>query len=79
MKLMATKGKLSSLKHVDVGVYEHCILGKQKKVSFSRTRKTPKVEMLELVHTDVWGPSPVKSIRNSRSYVTFIDEFTRKV
>ena len=37
MKLMATKGKLSNLKLVDIGVCEHCILGKQKKVSFSRT------------------------------------------
>jgi len=26
--LMAEKGKLSSLKHVDVGVCEHCIFGK---------------------------------------------------
>ncbi|KAL5129021.1 Retrovirus-related Pol polyprotein from transposon TNT 1-94 [Glycine soja] len=50
MKLMAAKGKLSSLKHVDVGVYQHCIFGKQKKVSFSRVGKTPKVEKLELVH-----------------------------
>ena len=79
MKLMATKGKLPSLKHVDVGVCEHCILGKQKKVSFSRAGKTPKVARLELVHTDVWGPAPVKSIGNSRYYVTFIDDSTRKV
>lgn len=79
MKLMAAKGKLSSLKHVDVGVCEHCIFGKQKKVSFSRAGKTPKVEKLELVHTDVWGPAPVESVGNSRYYVTFIDDSTRKV
>ncbi|XP_014627753.1 uncharacterized protein LOC114375550 [Glycine soja] len=46
MKLMAAKGKLSSLKHVDVGVCENYIFGKQKKVSFSRAGKTPKVEKL---------------------------------
>ena len=79
MKLIAEKGKLSSLKHVDVGVCEHCIFGKQKKVSFSRAGKTPKVEKLELVHTDVWGPTLVKSVGNSRYYVTFIDDSTRKV
>jgi len=79
MKLMATKGKLSNLKHVDVGVYEHCIFGKQKKVSFSRAGKNPKVEKLELVHTDIWGPAPVKSVGNSCYYVTFIDDSTRKV
>ncbi|CAJ2648559.1 unnamed protein product [Trifolium pratense] len=79
MKLMATKGKLSNLKHVDVGVCEHCIFGKQKKVSFSRTGKNSKVEKLELVHTDVWGPAPVKSIGGSCYYITFIDDSTRKV
>jgi len=79
MKLMAAKGKLSSLKHVDVGVCEHCIFGKQKKVSFSKAKKTPKVEKLELVHTDVWGPAQVKSVENSRFYVTFIDGSTRKI
>ena len=65
MKLMAAKGKLSILKHVDVGVCEHCIFGKQKKVSFSKAKKTPKVEKLELVHTDVWGPTTVKYVGNS--------------
>jgi len=79
MKLMAAKGKLSILKHVDVGVCEHCMFGKQKKVSFSRVGKTPKVEKLELVHIDVWGPTPVKSVGNSCYYVTFIDDSTRKV
>jgi len=79
MKLMAAKGKLSSLKHVDVGVCEHCIFGKQKNVSFSMAGKTPKVEKLELVHTDVWGPAPVKFVGNSRYYVTFIDDSTRKL
>ena len=53
---MVAKGKISSLKHVDVGVCEHCIFGKKRKVSFSKAGKTPKVEKLELVHTDVWGP-----------------------
>ena len=66
MKLMVATGKLSSLKHVDVGVCEHCIFGKQKNVSFSRAGKTTKVEKLELVHTDVWGPTPVKFVGNSR-------------
>jgi len=79
IKLMVAKGKLSSLKHVDVGVCEHCIFGKQKKVSFSRAGKTLKVEKLELVHTDVWGTTLVKYVGNSRYYVTIIDDSTRKV
>ncbi|RVW89466.1 Retrovirus-related Pol polyprotein from transposon TNT 1-94 [Vitis vinifera] len=41
--------------------------------------KTPKVEKLELVHTDLWGPSPVASLGGSRYYITFIDDSSRKV
>ncbi|RVW54404.1 Retrovirus-related Pol polyprotein from transposon TNT 1-94 [Vitis vinifera] len=40
---------------------------KQKKVSFLKTGRTPKAEKLELVHTDLWGPSPVASLGGSRS------------
>ncbi|RVW96404.1 Retrovirus-related Pol polyprotein from transposon TNT 1-94 [Vitis vinifera] len=52
---------------------------KQKKVSFLKTSRTPKAEKLELVHTDLWGPSPVASLGGSRYYITFIDDSSRKV
>lgn len=48
-------------------------------VSFLKIDKPPKAEKLELVHTNVWGPSPVSSIEGSLYYVTFIDDSTRKV
>ncbi|XP_070002053.1 uncharacterized mitochondrial protein AtMg00300-like [Nicotiana sylvestris] len=53
MKLLASKKKLSNLKHVELGLCEDCIYGKQKRVSFSKVGRTPKKEKLELVHTDV--------------------------
>ena len=65
MKTHLSKGKLPDLKNVDVGLCEDCIFGKQKKFSFAKIVKTPKVEKLELVHTDVWGPSPVSSLAGS--------------
>ncbi|KAE8674463.1 CC-NBS-LRR class disease resistance protein [Hibiscus syriacus] len=79
MKTLLSKGKLPDLKNVDVGLCEDCIFGKQKKVSFAKISKTPKAKKLELVHTDVWGPSPVPSLACSLYYVTFIDDSTRKV
>ena len=79
MKTLLSKGKLPDLKNVDVGLCEDCIFGKQKKVSFTKIGKTPKTERLELVHTDVWGPSPVSSLAGSLYYVTFIDDSTRKL
>ena len=47
-------------------------------VSFSKDGREPKAAKLELVHTDVWGPSPVTSLGGSRYYVTFIDDSSRK-
>ena len=79
MKTLLSKGKLPDLKNVDVSLCEDCIFGKQKKVSFTKSGKTPKAERLELVHTDVWGPSPVSSLAGSLYYVTFIDDSTRKL
>ena len=33
----------------------------------------------EKVHTDIWGPTPVRSLEGYRYYVTLIDEYTRYV
>nr|CAN78986.1 hypothetical protein VITISV_015274 [Vitis vinifera] len=79
MKMLLSKGKLPELKSIDFDMCESCILGKQKKVSFLITGKTPKAEKLELVHTDLWGPSPVASLGGSRYYIPFIDDLSRKV
>ena len=46
MKLLASKGKLSDLKSVDVGFCEDCIYGKHKRVSFSKSVRTSKTEKL---------------------------------
>ena len=59
MKMLLSRGKLPELKSIDFDMCESCILGKQKKVSFLKTSKTPKAEKLELVHIDLWEPSSV--------------------
>ena len=35
--------------------------------------------MLELVHSDVWGPAKTASMGGCKFYVTFIDDHTCKV
>ena len=53
MKVMLSKDKLLGLKSIELDFCEDCVYGKQRRVSFSKARKTLKVERLELVHTDV--------------------------
>jgi len=53
MKVMHSKGKLPSLRSIEIDICEDCILGKQKRVSFQTSGRTRKKEKLELVHSDV--------------------------
>ncbi|GKA91668.1 retrovirus-related pol polyprotein from transposon TNT 1-94 [Tanacetum coccineum] len=79
MKILALKGRIPNLQKAVIGFCKPCVLGKQKKVSFVKSRNIRKLQRLEIVHTDVYGLVSVASIDGSRYYVTFIDDFSRKV
>ncbi|KAK3009305.1 hypothetical protein RJ639_013435 [Escallonia herrerae] len=53
---------LLGMKNIQLDFCEGCVYGKQKHVSFQRDGKEKKIEKLELVHTDVCGPTTVKSL-----------------
>ncbi|KZV54328.1 hypothetical protein F511_03583 [Dorcoceras hygrometricum] len=73
MKILMSNGKLPDLKSIEHKLCESCIFGKQRKVSFSKGGREPKAAKLELVHTDVWGPSPVPSeAQDTMSHSTMI-------
>ncbi|XP_073014594.1 uncharacterized protein [Primulina eburnea] len=79
MKMLVSNGKLPGLKIVEHKLCETVFFGKQKKVSFSKEVREPISADLELVHTDVCGPSPVTSIRDhSIYYGTTVDDSSRK-
>jgi hypothetical protein len=78
MQILHKRNLLPYLKQIDLGFCEHCVYEKHKRVRFLRVEKEKKSEGLELVHTDVWGPTQVSSLGGSRYYVTFIDDATRK-
>ena len=69
MKMLVAKGALEGLKYVDMGLCESCFMGKQKRVSFTKTPREPKKVRLEMVHTYVWGPSPVSSLEDQDSII----------
>jgi hypothetical protein len=35
------------------------------------------IEPFSLVHSDVWGPSPIKIESDNRCFVSFVDDCTR--
>ena len=52
-----------------------CCLGKIHKFPF-RLSDTTYTELLQLVHSDLWGPSLILSSSGYRYYINFIDEFS---
>ena len=57
---------------------EHYLYGKQALNSHSIINKK-RSKLLELVHSDVCGPMPIVSMGGAIYFVTFIDDFSRKV
>ncbi|KAE8681218.1 Indole-3-acetic acid inducible 11, putative isoform 1 [Hibiscus syriacus] len=69
---------LHGVKSCKLDFCKYCVLGKQTKVCFKTAKHTTQ-GILDYVHSDVWGPSTTSSLGGSRYYVTFIDDFSRKV
>ena len=56
--------------------YTDCILAKIHRTSYHLSLNKRTVPF-ELVHSDVWGPSPVATIHGIRWFVIFVDDCTR--
>ena len=63
--------------NLEVRFCEHCINGKQSRLKFP-SRVTRENGILELVHSDVFGPVTMPSLGGSLYYVSFIYDFSRK-
>ena len=59
-------------------VCEACQLGKQARGSFLHDKNVSR-NVLDIVHSYVWGPAKTTSMGGCTYYVTFIDDHTRKV
>ena len=75
---LSRRGNIPILKKDENDLCEPCIFGKQHKIKFAICTK-PSEGVLDLVHSDVWGPAPIAARGGARYYVTFIDDFSRKV
>ena len=58
---------------------EGCMMGKQHRQSFPKDGATRASKALEIVHSDVCGPMKTMSLGGAKYFLTFIDDFSRKM
>ena len=57
-------------------ICEACQMGKVHRLHFPVV-ETKTSHILELIHTDLWGPSPIPSRSGYIYYISFVDDFSR--
>ena len=67
---------LGQLNSHDISNCSVCKLTKFSALPFNKSVSVSHAPF-DLVHSDVWGPSPVSTKGGSKYYVSFIDDFTR--
>ncbi|CAL8995464.1 unnamed protein product, partial [Prunus brigantina] len=75
---LVKQGLLKGAKACKLEFREHCVLGKQTRVKFGIAIHHTK-GILDYVHTDVWGPSKNASWGGSHYFVSFVDDFSRRI
>jgi len=78
LSTLVKKELITFVKGIAPDPCNHCLFGKQHRVSFSYS-STRRSELLSLVHSDVCGPLEVESLGGNKYFLTFIDDASRKV
>ena len=71
---MASRGLLGSL-FIENFDRVSCKLRKQPVLPFN-TSESISIDIFDLIHSDVWGPSSISSIGGSRYFVVFVDDYS---
>ena len=72
---MVSRGLLGSVSTENFDCIS-CQLGKQPALPFN-TSESISIDIFDLIHSDVWGPTFVSSIGRSRYFVVFVDDYSR--
>src|ERR1044072_5913178 len=78
MKELYNRDLLQGVKNCTIGLCKFCMMVKQCRVRF-RTGKHTTEGILDYIHSHIWGPTKEPSMGGSRHFVTFIDDFSKKV
>ena len=79
LSILSKRGLLCGQSTGPLDFCEHCIFGKQKRVSFTSPAVHKTKGTLDYIHSDLWGPAQVQSKGGARYMLTFIDDYSRKV
>ena len=78
LQTLAMQGLLKGAKTCKLDFCEQCVLGKQKRVKFGTAIHNTE-GILDYIHTDIWGPAKTTSLGGKHYFVTFVDDFSRRV
>ena len=70
---------LLGLNEAKLNTCDHWVVGKQRRLCFKHHSSSRKDEVFELVYSNFCGPLKVKSIGGALYFVTFIDDYSRKL
>ena len=78
---MVKKGLIEGVELEEVSevvVCESCEWAKGERKLVQKVREGERCTAVEdEIHSDLWGPAPVKSINHKRYYVSFMDDYSR--
>ena len=78
MRELHKRNLLTGIKSCKLDFRKYCIMGKQCRVRFkTATYKTKGI--LDYVHSDIWGPVRILSKGRAQYFMSFIDDYSRKV
>ena len=75
---LVKQGLLKGAKPCKLDFYKYCVLGKQTRVKFGTAIHNTE-DILDYIHLDVWGPIKIASLGGMHYFVTFVDDFSKRV
>ncbi|KAK2440388.1 putative mitochondrial protein [Trifolium repens] len=78
---LAIKEMVKGLPKIEIPnkICDGCLIGKQSRNAFNKSMPMRSSNVLEVVHSDVCGPFDENSLGGNRYFVTFVDEYSRKM
>lgn len=73
---LLSRNQLNINKNIVPLFCDACQYRKQLKLSFKSTEKKTRT-ILELIHSNLWGPAPIPSTYQHKYYISFVDDKTR--